>query len=135
MRQDQSTTNNECLTIELRLNYSNEVSDTNGYYRRNTIELRLDYLSSIIFETNDIQNDEDDLFKINVIFINNNKQDKIKLNTFPSNLNQLIADIRIQLIEQGTYVMAERIVIFSQRNNSDVLVVDNITWKRITLTF
>ncbi|CAF4095259.1 unnamed protein product [Adineta steineri] len=38
-------------------------------------------------------------------------------------------------IEQGEYVMAERIVIFSQGNNSDVLVVDNITWKRITLTF
>ncbi|CAF1168685.1 unnamed protein product [Adineta steineri] len=63
------------------------------------------------------------------------KQDKIKLNTFSSNLNQLVADIRIQLIEQGEYVMAERIVIFSQGNNSDVLVVDNITWKRITLTF
>jgi hypothetical protein len=35
--------------------------------------------------------------------------------------------------------MAERILIFSQENNSDVLVVDvsvnNITWKRITLTF
>ncbi|CAF4010830.1 unnamed protein product, partial [Adineta steineri] len=38
-------------------------------------------------------------------------------------------------IEQGKYVMAERIVIFSQGNNSDVLVVDNITWKIITLTF
>ncbi|CAF0828374.1 unnamed protein product [Adineta steineri] len=63
------------------------------------------------------------------------KQDKIKLNTFSSNLNQLIADTRIQLIEQGTYVMAERFVIFSQGNNSDVLVVDNITWKRITITF
>jgi hypothetical protein len=35
--------------------------------------------------------------------------------------------------------MTERILIFSQENNSDVLVVDvnvnNITWKRITLTF
>ncbi|CAF1072465.1 unnamed protein product, partial [Adineta steineri] len=100
-----------CLTIELRLNYSNEVSDTNGYYRRNTIELRLDYLSSIIFETNDIQNDEDDLIQSSYTFMCFIK------------------------IEQGTYVMAERIVIFSQRNNSDVLVVDNITWKRITLTF
>ncbi len=35
--------------------------------------------------------------------------------------------------------MAERILIFSQETNSNVLVVDvnlnNITWKRITLTF
>ncbi|CAF0832799.1 unnamed protein product [Adineta steineri] len=70
----------------------------------------------------------------------------IKQNTFPSDLNQLIADIRTQLpthihyktttsIEQGKYAMAECIVIFSQGNNFDVHAVDNITWKRITLTF
>ncbi|CAF1417876.1 unnamed protein product [Adineta steineri] len=70
----------------------------------------------------------------------------IKQDRFPSHLSQLIADIRTQLpthihyktttsTEQGEYVMAERIVIFSQVNNFDVHVVDNITWKRITLTF
>ncbi|CAF4191644.1 unnamed protein product [Rotaria sordida] len=42
-------------------------------------------------------------------------------------------------IEPGKYLIAERILIFSQENNSDVIVVDvnvnNITWKRLTLTF
>ncbi|CAF1188491.1 unnamed protein product [Adineta steineri] len=99
-------------------------------------------------------------------------------NTFLSDLNQLIADIRIQLsthihyktttsviptlngipflnsnkiifndvrmlninilifrLQQGEYVMAERIVTSSQGNNFDVHIFDNITWKRITLTF
>ncbi|CAF4047386.1 unnamed protein product, partial [Adineta steineri] len=255
LRHDRSTTNSESLTIELRLNYCKEVpnKEKSYYYRRNTIELRLDYLSSIKFEINDIQNDEDDLSYLICCKIDNHlseeitfdnstvksmesslitlKQDKIKLNTFTSDLNQLVADIRTQLpthihyktttsnkhlrlpidwqyfsndkiqnhfsdliqspytcdwhfermantlhirlcvlskyykilqlqflfptsngirflnsnkiifndIEQGEYVMAERIVIFSKGNNSDVLVVDvsvdNITWKRITLTF
>ncbi|CAF3956426.1 unnamed protein product [Adineta steineri] len=110
LRQDRSITNNEYLTIELRL----------------------DYLLSIKFEINDIQNDEDDLFTVKSM---ESSLITIKQNTFPSNLNQLIADIRIQLIEQGKDAMAECIVIFSQGNNFDVHVVDNITWKRITLTF
>jgi hypothetical protein len=49
----------EVLTIEIRLNYSNESSNTNSYYRRNTIELRLEYLSSVTFEIIDIQTDEE----------------------------------------------------------------------------
>ncbi|CAF2358097.1 unnamed protein product [Rotaria sp. Silwood2] len=252
-RQDRSTSNIECLTIEFRLNYSNELSNTNGYYRQNITELRLNYISSVTFEINDIQNDEDDSSYLicctidnhlseGIIFQNNTikpsetslvllKQDKIKLNTFSSNLNQLIADIRTQLpththykttdsnkqlylpidwqyfsndkiqnhmndliqspytcywhferivntlrihlcviskydklfkleflfpssngirflnsnkiifndIELGKYLMAERILMFSQENNSDVLVVDvnvnNITWKKLTLIF
>ncbi|CAF0721845.1 unnamed protein product [Rotaria sp. Silwood1] len=252
-RQDRSASTIESLTIEFRLNYSNELSNTNGYYRQNITELRLNYFSSVIFEINDIQNDEDDLSYLicctidnhlseGVIFQNDTikslesssvllKQDKIKLNTFPSDLNQLITDIRTQLpthihykttdsnkqlhlpidwqyfsndkiqnhmndfiqspytcywhfetivnslhihlcvvskyyklfkleflfpssngirylnsnkiifndIEVGKYLMAERILMFSQENHSDVLVVDvnvnNITWKRLTLTF
>ncbi|CAF2042514.1 unnamed protein product [Rotaria magnacalcarata] len=252
-RQDRSTVNLECLTIELRLNYSNESSNTSGYYRKNIVELRLDYIASVTFEINDIQNDEDDLSYLmccaidnhlseGAIFQNNTvkpsesslvllKRDKIKLNGFPSDLNQLIADIRTQLplcihyrttdsnkqlnlpidwqhfsndkiqnhlydlvqlpytcfwhferivntlrinlcvqakyyqisklefsfptsndirflnsnkiifdkIEVGKYLMAERILMFSQENNSDIIVVDirvnNIQWKRLTLTF
>ncbi|CAF1118934.1 unnamed protein product [Adineta steineri] len=86
LRQDRSTTNNE-----LRLNYSNEVPNTNSYYRRNTIELHLDYLSSIIFQINDIQNDEVTVKSMEPSLI------IIKQNTFPSDLHQLIADIRTQL--------------------------------------
>ncbi|CAF0754356.1 unnamed protein product [Rotaria sordida] len=252
-RQDRSTSNIECLTIEFRINYSNESSNTNGYCRQNITELRLNYLSSVTSEINDIQNDEDDLSYLicctidnqlseGIVFQNNTikpsessvlllKQDKIKLNTFSSDLNQLITDIRTQLpthihykttnsnkqlylpidwqyfsndkiqnhmsdliqspytcywhferivntlrihlcviskyyklfkleflfpssngirflnsnkitfnnIEPGKYLIAERILIFSQENNSDVIVVDvnvnNITWKRLTLTF
>ncbi len=58
-RQERSTSNIEVLTMELRLNYSNELSNTNGYYRRNTIKLRLEYLTSITLDINDIQNDEE----------------------------------------------------------------------------
>ncbi|CAF3328118.1 unnamed protein product [Rotaria socialis] len=252
-RQDRSTVNLECLTIELRLNYSNESSNTSGYYRKNIVELRLDYIASVTFEINDIQNDEDDLLYLMCCTIDNHlsegaifqnstvkpsesslvllKRDKIKLNAFPSDLNQLITDIRTQLplcihyrttdsnkqlnlpidwqhfsndkiqnhlydliqspytcfwhferivntlhinlcvqakyyqiskleflfpasndirflnsnkiifdkIEVGKYLMAQRILMFSQENNSDVIVVDisinNIQWKRLTLTF
>ncbi len=58
-RQDRSMTNIEKLTLELRLNYSNELTDDGGYYRRNTIEICLSYLSVITFQINDIQNDEE----------------------------------------------------------------------------
>jgi hypothetical protein len=58
-RQERATANIEMLTIEIRLNYSNESSNTNSYYRRNTIELRLEYLSSVTFEIIDIQTDEE----------------------------------------------------------------------------
>ena len=43
----------------------------------------------ITFQKNTIQPFESSLISL--------KQDKIKLNTFPSNMNQLIADIRAQL--------------------------------------
>ncbi|UJR26188.1 hypothetical protein I4U23_007531 [Adineta vaga] len=261
LRHGRTGSNIECLNLEFRLKYSNETSNTNGYYRQSTIELRLDYFSSIIFEINDIQNDEDDLSYVicckivnhlsEDITLENNiikptetslrtiKQDKIKLNTFPIDFNELITAIRNQLpthihykttnsnkhlrlpidwqnfsndkiqnhfndliqspytcdwhferfantlhihlcissiyykifqlefrfpsstglrflnsnkilfkdviirtfvfIEPGKYFMAERILIFSQGDNSDVLVVDvsvnNIAWKSLTLTF
>ncbi|CAF4025573.1 unnamed protein product, partial [Rotaria magnacalcarata] len=51
------------------------------------------------------------------------------------NSNKIIFD----KIEVGKYLMAERILMFSQENNSDIIVVDirvnNIQWKRLTLTF
>ena len=47
------------LTLELRLNYSNDLSNTSDYYRRTTIELRLDYLASIAYNIIDVQTDEE----------------------------------------------------------------------------
>ncbi|CAF0978718.1 unnamed protein product [Adineta ricciae] len=118
-RQGRIGTTIECLNIEFRLKYFNQSSTTNNYYRQSTIELRLDYFSSIFFEINDIQSDDDDLSYMlcctianhlsEDITLQNNiikpsetsltmiKQDKIKLNTFPSDLNELITAIRNQL--------------------------------------
>jgi hypothetical protein len=66
-----SITNKDILNIEFRINYSNELSDTTVYYRRNIIELCLNYFSSVTFQINDIQNDEeyDENFRIFRIFI------------------------------------------------------------------
>ncbi len=58
-RQDRSILNKEILTIEFRLNYSNELINTNGYYRQSTIELCLNYFSSVTVQINDIQNNEE----------------------------------------------------------------------------
>jgi len=118
-RQDRSILNLEVLTIEFRLNYSNELSTTEGYYRQNITELCLNYFSSVTYQINDIQNDENDLSYLMCCTIDNHlsegiafenniikpsesslisiKQNKIKLDTFPSDLNQLINDIRTQL--------------------------------------
>jgi hypothetical protein len=118
-RQDRSILNLELLTIEFRLNYSNELSITDGYYRQNITELCLNYFSSVTFQINDIQNHDNDLSYLMCCTIDNHlsegialdnniikplesslisiKQDKIKLNTFSSDLNRLINDIRTQL--------------------------------------
>lgn len=148
-----SITNKDVLTIEFRLNYSNESSDTNSYYRRNIVELCLNYFSSITFQINDIQNDEEyakkKQFRIflfvfffnsdlsylmcctienhlseGIIFDNNIikasepslisiKQNKIKLITFPTDLNQLINDIRTQLPTYMYFKTIDSVSIFS----------------------
>ena len=51
--------NTKVLPIELRINYSNELTSGQGYYRRNIIDLCLDYSSAITFHINDLQNDEE----------------------------------------------------------------------------
>jgi hypothetical protein len=51
--------NTKILPIELRINYSNELTSTEGYYRRNIIDICLDYSSAVTFHINDLQNDEE----------------------------------------------------------------------------
>lgn len=58
-RQYRSTGNLEMLTIEFRLNYSNELTSTEGYYRRTIIDLCLNYRSPITFQLKNIENDEE----------------------------------------------------------------------------
>ena len=51
--------NLEMLNIEFRLNYSNELTSTEGYYRRTTIDLCLNYRSPITFQLKNIEDDEE----------------------------------------------------------------------------
>lgn len=51
--------NVEHLNIEIRLNYSNEFDSEQGHYRRNTIELSLNYLVPLSVQIEEIQNDEE----------------------------------------------------------------------------
>lgn len=114
-----SISNLEVLNIEFHLNYSNELTITTGYYRQNITELCLNYFSPVTFQIDNIQNDENDLSYLMYCAIDNHlsegiafenniieplesslisiKQEKIKLDAFSSDLNQLINDIRTQL--------------------------------------
>ncbi len=49
----------DVLPIELRVNYSNELTNTEGYYRRNTIEICLNYFSAVTFQINDLKNNDE----------------------------------------------------------------------------
>jgi hypothetical protein len=59
----------------------------------------------IVFQNNIIKPSESSLISI--------KQDKIKLNTFPSDLNQLITDIRTQLPTHIDYKTTISVSIYS----------------------
>lgn len=58
-RQYRLTGNIDVLNIEFRLNYSNELTSTEGYYRRTTIDLSLNYRSPITFQLKNIESDEE----------------------------------------------------------------------------
>jgi len=62
----------------------------------------------IIFDNNIIKSSESSLISI--------KQNKIKLNTFPIDLNQLINDIRIQLPTHIYYKTTDSVNIYSFQN-------------------
>ncbi len=58
-RQIRSRSSINILPIEFRINYSNELTNTKGYYRRNIIEICLNYSSPVTFHIHDLQNDEE----------------------------------------------------------------------------
>lgn len=49
----------QSLTAEIRINYSNsDITAGEGYYRRQTLQLRLNFLPSIICELEEIEKDD-----------------------------------------------------------------------------
>lgn len=57
-RQNRSISSVDMINFEIRVNYSNELTSTEGYYRRMNIELCLNYLSAITLQINEIEDDE-----------------------------------------------------------------------------
>lgn len=58
-RQNRSIVNLDKINLEFHVNYSNELTSTEGYYRRMNIELCLNYSSAITFQIKDIEDDND----------------------------------------------------------------------------